>query len=133
MARKDPQVDRGFAEWLRTAFDSPVVKALKDAADELHAEAVALAPMSAVGSRGAPPGYLKSRVAESDIKHSDDGSLTVFVGVPLRDGSRFPLPFISNDSGVTFNRGHKSARHADDDFLGEALDLVASFDFYGDA
>lgn len=132
MADHGVQIDESYVEWLRTAPDSPVVKALDEAGDELLAEAIALAPASPVGSRYAPPGFLKTRIAKTGVKHADDGSLEVLVGVPLRLASRFPLPFVDNPSGITWNRGHKSARLADDDFLGRAVDMFPTHEFFGD-
>ena len=61
----DVQVNADYIEWLRTSADSPVADALDHVADLVLAEAVALAPVSARGSRYAPPGFTKSRIRKS--------------------------------------------------------------------
>lgn len=118
-ANLDVQVAEICADW-----NSSVGQAVSDRVREVEARAKALAPVSAKGSKYAPPGYLRSRVI-SVRTHSPDGSILGRVGVPKgAGGNRYPLMFVSNAKGFTVNRGHGSLREAHNLFLSRALDEV---------
>lgn len=95
--------------------------------EEVHAAAVAMAPVSPKGSKYAPVGFLKTRVAVTTEHHTTDGRVLGLVGVPLRAGSRYPYDFVANMWGVTRNAnqyGHYGLRPARNYFLSRALVAV---------
>jgi hypothetical protein len=116
-------MDETAIEAMFTDWSSPVGLYIERLTQEVETVARDTAPVSARGSKYAPPGYLKSRVFAAR-QHAADGTLMGMVGVPLAKGSRYPLPFVSNPSGKTWNRGRRTARRADNKFLIAALDAV---------
>jgi hypothetical protein len=59
-------------------------------------------PVSPIGSKYAPPGYLASRVTP-DYNHNDDGTILGLVGIPKigTNSNRYPYPFINSGKGGT--------------------------------
>lgn len=115
---------------LVTSWDSPVGAYIAQVTSEVAEAARTMAPASPRGSKYAPPGYLKTRIAAVTDKHADDGAVRGLVGVPLHLGSRYPLPFIDNPSGRTRNR-NGTFRRADNAFLLRALESVAGDNIMG--
>jgi hypothetical protein len=108
---------------LLSDWSGPVGIYIAELTSRAEAAAKAMAPVSAKGSRYAPPGYLKSRVRTAH-QHAADGTLLGMVGVPLVAGSRYPLRFVDNPKGVTRNaskRGRYGTRSAANRFLVAAL------------
>ena len=118
-------VDPAALRDLFRSWDGPVGQAVGQVTAEVEEIARFLAPVSATGSKFAPPGYLKSSTRESAEHHySDDGSSVM----GLVGASRYPFNFISAKSGYVANPrsgkrpGKGSSRRADDDFLARAID-----------
>lgn len=121
------EIDQAAVDALFTSWESPVGVYIERLTEEVHAAALALAPVSPVGSKYAPVGYLKTRVAIARQHDDATGVVLGLVGVPLHAGSRYPLPFISNPRGSTRNanqHGHYGYRAAQDRFLLVALASV---------
>ncbi len=121
-------IDAMFSDW-----DSDVGRAIRAATDVVADAAVAMAPVSPVGSKYAPPGYLKEHTRQAvTLHHGDDGHVLGLVGAV-----RYPFSFISNAKGYTDNpragrrRGRASRRRAEDNYLGRALDALAGFTWGG--
>jgi hypothetical protein len=98
-------------------WDSPIGRAVYEATGAIEDEAKLLAPVSATGSRYAPPGHLLAYTRQSEGLHHDEltGYVKGLVGAP-----RMPYNFIANPTskkGWTWNRGRKTTRPADDRFL----------------
>jgi hypothetical protein len=125
---KDVQFHREVLDWLGDSDDSPIADVLGRVADLVLTEAISEAPFSLRGSYPySPPGFVKSRIVKSRITHDDGGALMVLVGSRLnRAGGAYPFPiaFVANDAGSTWNRGHRSRRKADNHFLKRALELA---------
>ena len=118
----DAAIQAMFTDW-----NSDVGVYISDLTERVHAAAVATAPVSPRGSKYAPPGFLRTRVAQTHKQADDTGYVLGLVGVPLRAGSRYPLPFVDNEQGVTRNanaRGHYGFRPAVNRFLQRALAAV---------
>lgn len=113
-------IDEAAIAELCASWDSGVGQTVAEVTERVHAAAIAMAPASARGSKYAPPGYLKTRIAAA-YKHDAAGQVLGLVGIPLHAGSRYPYPFISNEKGSTINRGHRSRRAAVNAFLLRAL------------
>jgi hypothetical protein len=87
------------------------------------------APVSPIGSRYAPIGYLKEHTRTSAEHHYDDQGFVIgLVGAPV-----FPFAFISNfrsRKGYTVNPrsarhpGRMTVRRADDNYLDRAIELA---------
>jgi hypothetical protein len=114
-------VDELFRDW-----NGPVGDAVQQVVDEVVGLARSMAPVSPVGSRFAPPGFLRDFTRESAEHHYDeDGHVLGLVGAP-----QYPFNFIASHSGVTANprsgkrRGRASYRSADDDYLARAIDAA---------
>lgn len=115
---------------LCATWESNVGQQVAVVTDAVHAMAVAMAPASPRGSKYAPPGFLKTRVA---VAHKvDDGQIVGLVGVPLHAGSRYPLPFVDSSTGTARNANriggkvrHYGYRAAANHFLLRALNAVA--------
>ena len=120
----DAAIRELFGDW-----NGPVGEAVQDVVDEIEIIARGLAPISEVGSKLSPPGFLKLNTRESSEHHYDgDGQIIGLVGAP-----RYPYNFIANPTshkGVTANprsgkrRGRASVRKADDDYLVRAIELA---------
>jgi hypothetical protein len=103
--------------------DGDIARAIYEAADEITQVARALAPISSRGSRYAPPGTLKRQI-HSVHGHNDDGDVAAFVGISRTTTRGYPLNFVWNSKGSTFNRGHHSSRPASNAFLLRALETT---------
>jgi hypothetical protein len=119
----DPAAVRDlFRDW-----NGPVGQAVDEVTREVAEIARELAPVSPVGSRFAPPGYLRANTRTSAEHHYDEttGEVLGLVGAPV-----YPFAFISNDKGFTHNprsgkrAGRASVRKATDDYLDRALDAA---------
>lgn len=121
----DPRAVRElFSDW-----NGPVGQAVERVADEVLDLARFMAPVSATGSKFAPPGYLKERTHKAVEHHFDDQGLVLgLVGAP-----RYPFNFLANPTshkGFTWNPrsgkhpGRPSKRRADDDFLERAIEAA---------
>lgn len=109
--------------------DNPVAEMLRDATNLVAIEAQASAPVSPTGgSKYAPSGFLKFRVHAADDLHNDDAGLLMgLVGTRINihgGAANYPLPFIYNEAGSTWNRGHRSKRTATQAFLLESLNVL---------
>lgn len=125
-------IDQGAVDAMFRDWSNDIGRYIADLTARTEVVARIAAPVSPRGSKYAPPGYLKTRIAAAH-KHNPDGTILGLVGVPLRSGSRYPLPFVSNPSGRTRNanrvRGvvrHYGYRPAAAKFLSEALATVMS-------
>jgi hypothetical protein len=118
-------VDPAALRDLWRSWDGPVGQAVGQVTAEVEEIARFLAPVSATGSKFAPPGYLKSSTRESAERHYSDDRSSV---MGLVGASRYPFNFISAKSGYVANPrsgkhpGRASSRRADDDFLARAID-----------
>jgi hypothetical protein len=113
-----------FADW-----NGPVGRAVQQVVDIVEDIARMEAPVSPVGGKFSPPGFLKSATRESDEHHFDDeGHVLGLVGAP-----GYPYSFIStfrSHKGYTVNP--RSARHpgrvttrpARDDYLARAIEAA---------
>jgi hypothetical protein len=119
----DPRaVDELFRDW-----HGPVGQAVQQVVDEVVGLARSMAPVSPVGSRYAPPGYLRDFTRESAEHHydPDTGNVLGLVGAP-----QYPFNFIASHSGFTANPrsgkhpGRGSRRKATDDYLARAIDAA---------
>lgn len=112
--------ERAVAELARD-WSGPVGDAIDQVTGELADLARTEAPVSATGSKGSPPGALKLFTRESLEHHHDDlGNILGLVGAP-----RYPYNFLANPTshkGYTRNRGGRSVRRADDDYLNRVVD-----------
>jgi hypothetical protein len=107
-------------------WDSPLGRAFQDATDIVEEAARIAAPVSPKGSKLAPIGFLKATTRQSLERHKDDeGIIMGLVGA-----SRYPYNFIANPTshkGYTWNRGRKSYRKADNDYLKDSLNSLNGF------
>lgn len=110
-----------FHDW-----NGPVGEAVEQVTREVVDIARALAPVSPVGSKFAPPGFLKAGTRTSAEHHYDDqGQVLGLVGAP-----QYPFNFIASHAGITANprsgrrRGRASVRRATDDYLARAIDAA---------
>lgn len=113
-------------------LDGPVAKIIEAATERVGDYQRETAPVSPAGSKYAPPGFLKSRTGPAQELHHDPdtGFVTGYAGTPTnRHGGAYPYPlsFISNPSGSTWNRGRKTKRPARNRFIQEALASLESF------
>lgn len=127
MADVRVDLNPAFLPWLAGAPDSPVNIVLDATIDLVHSAQVAHAPVSPVGSRQAPRGFLRSRIVIADKENDDNGELIRYSGTRInRHGGADPVPlaYIDNDAGFTWNPRHKSRRGAHNHFIIEALDEI---------
>jgi hypothetical protein len=123
--------DQGAIDAMCSDWDSGIGRYIAGRVTEVEAAAKSLAPVSAEGSKYAPPGYLKASV-HAAYSHGPDGSVLGLVGVPLGTrGGRYPLNFVANPRGATRNANrvdgvirHYGFRPAADRFLTAALHSV---------
>ena len=122
-------VDERAVRDLFTDWRSPVGRAVEIVVDEIENIATGLAPVSPIGSRLAPRGFLRESVHQSAEHHYDpDGHVIGLVGVAV-----FPYSFISNfrsHKGWTANArsakhpGRFTTRRADNNFMERALEIA---------
>ena len=107
-------------------WDSALGRAFQDAVDIVEEAARITAPVSPVGSKLAPIGFLKANTRQSlDLHHDDHGVILGLVGSP-----RYPMNFTSNPTsrkGYTWNRGRRSTRPGDNQYLGDSLNSLNGF------
>lgn len=112
-------------------WSSPVGEIIRAATERVADYQRFAAPVSPVGSKFAPPGFTKSAITEAEpVHYGDDGRILGLAGSRTnKHGGAYPYPiaFFSNAAGSTWNRGHRSKRRADNRFLTEALQSLASF------
>lgn len=123
MAESRVNIDDAAIHALVSDWNNDVGRFVADRVAEIETVARALAPVGDRPSKYAAVGYLKSRV-NAAYSHDESGQILGLVGIPVHAGSRYPLPFVSNEKGVTLNRGHASFRPAANHFLTRALDSV---------
>lgn len=111
-----------FRDW-----NGPVGDAVQQVTAEVVDLARSMAPVSRVGSKFAPPGFLKAFTRESLEHHySEDG--TTILG--LAGAPQYPFNFIASHSGYTANPragkrpGRGSRRRAADNYLARAIDAA---------
>lgn len=127
MADVRVELNASFIPWLASAADSPVNIPLDAVAELVHTAMKAHAPVSPVGSRQAPRGFLRSRIVVADKENADNGELIRYIGTRInRHGGADPVPldYIANDAGFTWNPGRKSRRSATNYFIPKALGEV---------
>jgi hypothetical protein len=126
---EDIRVDvdqRAVAELFRD-WNGPVGEAVQQVTEIVEDTARFLAPVSPVGSKFAPPGFLKTWTRQSIEHHYDPqtGEIRGLVGAP-----QYPFNFIASHSGFTANPrsgkhpGRGSRRKATDDYLARAIDAA---------
>jgi hypothetical protein len=125
------EIDEAAVAELTRDWTSPVGLYIERLTEEIEGAAKAMAPVSRKGSRYAPPGYLRGRIRTAH-QFQPDGTIFGMVGIPLNQGSRYPLPFVSNPKGTTRNANkvngqvrHYGSRAAANKFLLRALESVA--------
>jgi len=120
-AEADAQVQAMLRDW-----DSPVGRAFQDAVDIVEEAARITAPISPVGSKLAPAGFLKANTRQSaELHHDDAGIILGLVGA-----ARYPYNFIANptsDKGFTWNRGRRTTRPGRNNYLPDALNSLNGF------
>lgn len=88
-------------------WTSPVGEIIRAATEHVVNAQTGMAPVSPIGSRYAPPGYLRSRIHAANPDHFDDeGRIMGLAGVAVnRSGGAWPYPlrFISMPSGRISN------------------------------
>lgn len=125
-------IDQAAIDAMFRSWSNDIGRYIADLTERTETLARIAAPVSPRGSTYAPPGYLKTRIAAAH-KFNPDGSILGLVGVPLRSGSRYPLPFVVNASGRTRNANrlkgvtrHYGYRTAAAKFLSDALATAMS-------
>ena len=107
-------------------WDSPLGRAFQDAVDIVEDTARISAPVSPVGSKLAPAGFLKANTRQStELHHDDAGVILGLVGA-----ARYPYNFIANPAsqkGFTWNRGRRSTRPGRNNYLPDALNSLNGF------
>jgi hypothetical protein len=136
MADPRVEVDEDAIAAMFSDWGSDVGQAIAEATDLVSAVARLAAPVSrkrptgkAARRYGNEPGYLKANTRKATTLHHDDD--TGFV-LGLVGAVRYPYNFIANPAshkGFTVNRGHRSIRKGDDDYLDAALSAVNGFTF----
>ena len=128
MAAGDPRVtiDEAAIQAMMRDWDSPLGRAIQDATGIVEDAARISAPVSPKGSKLAPIGFLKAGTRQSlELHHDAEGIIMGLVGTP-----RYPGNFVSNPTsrkGYTWNRGRKSYRPGDNQFLPDALNSLEGF------
>lgn len=128
MAAGDPKVeiDESAIKEMMRDWESPVGRAIQDATQIVEDTARISAPVSPKGSKLAPIGFLKANTRQSlELHHDADGVIMGLVGSP-----RYPMNFISNPTsrkGFTWNRGHKTFRPGDNQYLDDSLNSLEGF------
>lgn len=114
----DRAVRELFADW-----SGPVGEAIDAVAGEIEVIAEFLAPVSVKGSKFSPPGHLKEFTRKSVGHHyGDDGFVLGLVGAPV-----YPFAFVANfksRKGFTRNRGGRTVRRGDNDYLRTAEESI---------
>lgn len=126
MAEIRVDIDPRAVEELFSDWNGPVGQAVEQVTQIVEDIARLEAPVSPVGSKFAPPGFLKTFTRESEEHHFDDqGHVLGLVGAP-----RYPFNFIASHAGFTHNPrsgrrpGRGSVRRADDNYLQRAIDAA---------
>lgn len=131
MAAGDPRVeiDEAAIDAMFRDWESPVGRAMQDAVGIVEDAARITAPVSPKGSKLAPIGFLKASTRQSLEQHKDDeGVIMGLVGT-----ASYPGNFVSNPAGrligktFTWNRGRRSTRPGDNQFLPDALNSLEGF------
>ena len=128
MAAGDPKVtiDEAAIQAMIRSWDSPIGRAIDDATQVVEDTARISAPVSPKGSKLAPIGFLKANTRQSLEHHEDaDGVIMGLVGA-----ASYPYNFIANPTshkGYTWNRGHKTFRPGDNNYLNDALNSLEGF------
>lgn len=128
MAAGDPRVeiDEAAIQAMLRDWESPVGQAIQDATQIVEDTARITAPVSPKGSRLAPIGFLKANTRQSlDLHHDDAGVIMGLVGSP-----RYPMNFTSNPTslkGFTWNRGRRTFRPGDNQYLSDSLNSLEGF------
>lgn len=107
-------------------WDSPIGKITAAATERVADYAELTAPVSATGSKYAPPGFLKSHLRADTSQHDDDGTVLGLAGTSTnRHGGAYPYPqaFVA---GPTRNRGGKSTRR-ENRYLQDSLASLDEF------
>jgi hypothetical protein len=107
-------------------WDSPLGRVFQDATQIVEDTARIAAPVSPKGSKLAPIGFLKATTRQSLERHHDeDGIIMGLVGA-----SRYPCNFIANPTshkGYTWNRGRRTFRPGNNDYLKDSLNSLNGF------
>jgi hypothetical protein len=107
-------------------WDSPLGRVFQDATQIVEDTARIAAPVSPKGSKLAPIGFLKATTRQSLERHHDeDGIIMGLVGA-----SRYPYNFIANPTshkGYTWNRGRRTFRPGNNDYLKDSLNSLNGF------
>lgn len=132
----DVQVEISEAAVLAMYCDTdpygPIGRIIQAATERVGDYQQLTAPVSPVGSKYAPPGFLRSATGAAQELHTDPatGFVIGYAGTRTnRHGGGFPYPlaFISNPAGRTRNRGGKSWRAAVNRYIQRALNSLESF------
>lgn len=125
------EIDEAALQAMIRDWGSPVGEAIREATSIVEDTARITAPVSPVGSKYAPTGFLKAGVHEAlDLHHDTDGTILGLVGAP-----RYPMNFLRNptsNKGYTWNRGRKTTRPGNNRFLDDSLNSLAGFVRYID-
>lgn len=121
-------VDEQAVRELFSDWTGPVGSAVQECVNEVEHIASGLAPVSPIGSKFAPRGFLRDSVHQSVEHHYENGEVIGLVGA-----ARFPLNFLANPTshkGFTYNArsakhpGRVTVRVANKNFLEDALDAA---------
>lgn len=132
MADVKVTIDEDAIREMARSWDSPIGEAVRAAGEHVADYQRLTAPISAKGSKYAPPGFVKSRISESE-SHDGDGVVQALVGtVSNKRGGAYPYPvaFFSNRKGFTWNRGRHSRRPARNRFIQDSLNSLATFYYH---